>query len=647
MEKHPLKSVLCSEAGFKSNIFLSGHFVLHLSGNFIQKTKSFQFARRGKHRYPGLRDMAMSAQCLRSMQINLAPEEGRSNAASAMGIRSPCESEPNITLGTPICGLETPQMPQMDTPSGSFTAFQRERESGAFVPVECPLSCKVPSPVEQMVREQRQKLLSMQLERAEYEVFKLRRQITKMTEHSEAQTARVRMLQSNLSVSRARESSSAASVMELEGKLAVAEQARDALKAEIAMLQRLLLQADGNAERARNRGLASLAFRRNACQKRLVLRILGVRLASSRALRAAGSRMQMFARRHSLTESMSAWINFAHDMLVAKQFPLGGEAAGGPDGCDGKTHAAPSPCMSVTRLAMSCGLAWDNHGKLSFAPRALGAPPLSQPPSKPLPSSGSACSAVKPFAGALGGRGAGGEGNGGEGKDRAASIALLAVPSHAAACQAAAAAAAAAASAEDATQGICDGGKEDSLADAGEKRKALGVINGNAAHAAGQGLTGMPRRHTKFQPSFCSKPTSKVLAKPGQHAAKGKQQGGRTRAAQQEVVGMVSGSCCHRPHTAACQVSPLRLAEAVLKVRACVLECRCMRARAAETGMMTRACKHQEQSPCRPLEGENDPDLMPRPPSAPGARLAPRILPVLQAHHHSGSVGTGHRVSRR
>lgn len=32
--------------------------------------------------------MAMSAQCLRSMQINLAPEEGRSNAALAMGIRS-------------------------------------------------------------------------------------------------------------------------------------------------------------------------------------------------------------------------------------------------------------------------------------------------------------------------------------------------------------------------------------------------------------------------------------------------------------------------------------------------------------------------------------------------------------------------------
>ena len=34
--------------------------------------------------------------------------------------------------------------------------------------VACPLSAKVPSPVEQMVHAQRHQLLSMQLERAEY-----------------------------------------------------------------------------------------------------------------------------------------------------------------------------------------------------------------------------------------------------------------------------------------------------------------------------------------------------------------------------------------------------------------------------------------------------------------------------------------------
>ncbi len=42
--------------------------------------------------------------------------------------------------------------------------------------MQCPLSCKVPS-LEQMVQEQRQQLPAMQLERAEYEIIKLRRQL--------------------------------------------------------------------------------------------------------------------------------------------------------------------------------------------------------------------------------------------------------------------------------------------------------------------------------------------------------------------------------------------------------------------------------------------------------------------------------------
>ena len=83
MEKH----LHCSEPNFKSNISISGNFVvvLHLSGI---SSKSEIFSVRAESWKTPLRDMAMSAQCLRSMQINLAPEEGRSNAALAMGIRS-------------------------------------------------------------------------------------------------------------------------------------------------------------------------------------------------------------------------------------------------------------------------------------------------------------------------------------------------------------------------------------------------------------------------------------------------------------------------------------------------------------------------------------------------------------------------------
>ena len=106
-------------------------------------------------------------------------------------------------------------MPDLSTPSCSYSNFKRARgdasqvpahtPSTIFVPVECPKSSKVPSPVEQVVQEQRQKLLSMELERAEYENFKLRRQLQKMTTDNEVKNSRVQLLQSNLVSSRARE----------------------------------------------------------------------------------------------------------------------------------------------------------------------------------------------------------------------------------------------------------------------------------------------------------------------------------------------------------------------------------------------------------------------------------------------------------
>jgi hypothetical protein len=523
-----------------------------------------------KRHFPGPRmaNVTLSAQCLRSMQINLARE------AAATELLSPCDPEPNCALGTP--GMETLQMPQMDTPSCSFTAFKREREveSGAFVPVQCPLSCKVPSPVEQMVQEQRQQLLAMQLERAEYEIFKLRRQLRKMTEDNESKTSRVLMLQKNLSASRTRESSSAASVTELEGKLAVAKEARDALKTEIEILQRLLLQVDGNAELARTRGVASLLVRRNAYQKRHVLRTLEFRLVSCRALAAAASRMRMFARRLLLEAGLSAWINFTHDARVAKHFPLGGEAEGAKGGCNSKTQAAPSPCMSVSKLAMSCGLAWDNHGKLSFAPRALGA---AHPPPTPNKHLASSTAAAKNATGALGGGSPRSEGNRGKGEVlysvdlgcavvRGAGISLLqhaeSESSHAATCQSAAPSAA---GSEDAGRGALGGGGGKGLAgvEQGETRKALGVLNGGGGGGA--------RRHTKFQPSYCSKPGSKLPTKPQHNASKAKQFGGKGMVPQRESVKVVNAQPSARPPCATKQVSPLRLAEAVLKVDARVL----------------------------------------------------------------------------
>jgi hypothetical protein len=509
---------------------------------------------------PGMTHVEMTAQCLRSMQINLARE------AAAAAPLSPYDPEPDCAIGTP--GMVTPHIPQIDTPSCSFTAFKREREAetGAFVPVQCPLSCKVPSPVEQMVQEQRQQLLAMQLERAEYEIFKLRRQLRKMTEDNETKTSRVLLLQKNLSASRAREFSSAASVTELEGKLAVAEEARDALKAEIEILQHLLLQVDGNAELARTRGVASLLVRRNAYQKRHVLRTLEFRFVSGRALAAAGSRVRMFARRLSLEAGLSAWMNFTHDARVAKHFPLGSETAGANDGCNSKTQAAPSPCMSVSKLAMSCGLAWDNHGKLSFAPRALGAAHPPPPSNKHVASS---TAATKNATGALW---VGGPRSEGQGEvlyfvDLACAVvqrAATSLPQHAHAATSQTAGASAA-SLEDARRGAlsCAGGEGLAREEPGETRKDLGVLHGGSAGGAG--------RHTKFQPSYCGKPMGKQPAKPAHNALKAKLFGGKAMAPRRESVKVVNVQPSTRPPCVTNQVSPLRLAEAVLKVYARVL----------------------------------------------------------------------------
>jgi hypothetical protein len=290
--------------------------------------------------------------------------------------------------------------------------------------------------------------------------------------------------------------------------------------------------------------------------------------------------MRMFARRLLLEAGLSAWIDFTHDARVAKHFPLGGEAEGAKGGCNSKTQAAPSPCMSVSKLAMSCGLAWDNHGKLSFAPRALG---VAHPPPTPNKHLASSTAATKIATGALGGGGPRSEGNRGKGEvlysvdlgcavvrgagtnllQHAASESFHAATSTAT-CQAAAPSAA---GSQDAGRGALGGGGGKGLAgvEQGETRKALGVLNGGGAGGA--------RRHTKFQPSYCSKPVSKLPTKPEHYSSKAKQFGGKGMVPQRESVKVVNAQPSTRPPCVTNQVSPLRLAEAVLKVDARVLFC--------------------------------------------------------------------------
>ena len=295
------------------------------------------------------------------------------------------ESSPEDNAATSPCldnstVMRTPQMPDLDTPSCSYTAFKQSLSTQGEgtdtstpseetqVGEECSVRAKMPSPTELAVHEQRQKLMAMQLERSEYEIFKLRRQLEKTTKDVAGKNSRVHLLQKNLCAARAREVAVAEKLQhaaDVEQKLEQAQELRAVLLEQMAALQADIQRhrMDTNAINERNcdRAMSSLAARRSKRIKIFTLLALEGHRARLRELRAHSTVLSAKVARRFVKLSFHAWIQGTDEARFEKHFAVSTEAR---LNCD--AHGPRRSMLSLHQLAVNCGLSLDYQGRLTM-----------------------------------------------------------------------------------------------------------------------------------------------------------------------------------------------------------------------------------------------------------------------------------------